>query len=279
MMMLNETMTPPLDILYQNDDVMVIQTHAGVSDKADQLTDFGNRSALYGEFNVALHVNDEPFKVLHRRANLLNWLHEQAGADQIHWLNQVHGNAVLDVDKYRSQSLSSADALITERPKTALAIMTADCVPVALFDEKGGAVACIHAGWQGLVNGVIAKTAALMPTSAKLSAVIGACISRPSYEVDQSLAERIMDEVVTNKLVLLDKQALFDKLVNSSNHSGKVYIDIEGLARLQLEKLGVTVLSDIVPCSYLSPKYYSYRFQTHTKRSATGRMAMLIVKK
>lgn len=279
MMTLNETMTPPLDILYQNDDVMVIQTHAGVSDKADQLTDFGDQSALYGEFNVALHVNDEPSKVLHRRAELLNWLHEQAGADQIHWLNQVHGNAVLDVDKYRSQSLSSADALITERPKTALAIMTADCVPVALFDEKGGAVACIHAGWQGLVNGVIAKTAALMPTSAKLSAVIGACISRPSYEVDQSLAERIMDEVVTNKLVLLDKQALFDKLINSSNHSGKVYIDIEGLARLQLEQLGVTVLSDIVPCSYLSPKYYSYRFQTHTKRSATGRMAMLIVKK
>lgn len=186
---------------------------------------------------------------------------------------------MIDVDQPRSQSLSLADALITQRAKTALAIMTADCVPIAIFEKNGSAVACIHAGWQGLTNGVIAKTVALMPTSSKLFAVIGACISLPAYEVDQHLAEHIIDEVVTNKLVLLDRQVLFDMLIKPSNNRGKAYLDIKSLARLQLEKFGITVLNDTVPCSYLSPKYYSYRLQTHTNRPAIGRMAMLIIKK
>ena len=276
----NENMTLPLDILYQNDDVLVIQTHTGVSDKADRLIGHDdNQLALYGKFNMALHVNDMPSWVLNRRARLLAWLYEQAGANQIHWLNQVHGNVVIDVDQTRSQSLSLADALITQRAKTALAIMTADCVPIAIFEKNGSTVACIHAGWQGLANGVIAKTVALMPTSSKLFAVIGACISLPAYEVDQHLAEHIIDEVVTNKLILLDRQVLFDMLIKPSNNCGKAYLDIKSLARLQLEKFGITVLNDTVPCSYLSPKYYSYRLQTHTNRPAIGRMAMLIIKK
>ena len=118
-----------------------------------------------------------------------------------------------------------------------------------------------------------------MPTSYKLFAVIGACISLPAYEVDQHLAEHIIDEVVTNKLVLLDRQVLFDMLIKPSHNSDKAYIDIKRLAQLQLEKFGITVLNDTVPCSYLSPKYYSYRLQTHTNRPAIGRMAMLIIKK
>lgn len=266
----------PLDILYEDDHTLVMQTHAGHFDK------FG-AGELYGEFNVGLHVKDTPKTVLLRRAQLLNQLDCYGGIECIYWLNQVHGNAVVDVDGLDHQKLLDADALISRRSQTALAIMTADCVPVAVFDGRGN-IACIHAGWQGLANGIIAKTVQASNFGSQPKAIIGACISQAAYQIDGALADRIIDGVILAKLVAMDAQALHDAIVfvgddPSGDENNKVHIDIAKLARLQLEHLGVTVINESVPCSYQLDKYYSYRAQTHAKKLATGRMAMLIATK
>lgn len=269
----------PVGVLYQDDSVLVVQTRAGVFDKFDD-TD------LYGEFNLGLHVNDNPKSVLQRRAMLLDTISAYAAIEDIHWLNQIHGDTVLDVDADMPPSLHavSADALITKSSNHALAIMTADCVPVAIFGQDvGDGIACIHAGWQGLVNGIIAKSYAKLSTKntamQKPKAIIGACISQGSYQIDDALAKRICDEVTAQSLVNMTASDLYDSIVIPSDDAGKVNIDIVKLARLELEHLGIEVVNQSVPCSYLEPNLYSYRAQTHAGKSATGRMALLIAKK
>ncbi len=267
----------PVGVLYQDDSVLVVQTRAGAFDKFDD-TD------LYGEFNLGLHVNDNPKSVLQRRAMLLDAISAYASIENIHWLNQIHGDTVLDVDTdMPSLQAVSADALITKSSNQALAIMTADCVPVAIFGQgQDDGIACIHAGWQGLVNGIIAKSHAKLSAKntamQKPKAIISACISQGSYQITDALAKRICDEVTTHSLVDMTASDLHDTIIIPSD-DGKVNIDIVKLARLELEHLGIEVVNESVPCSYLEPTLYSYRAQTHAGKSATGRMALLIAKK
>lgn len=140
-----------LMILHRTPRVLVAQTTTGDFDK------FG--CDLYGQFNVGLHVGDSPINALQNRAKLLKMLSELGQVDVIHWLNQVHSDNVVDIDQSSSMNAHTADALITKCRGQALAIMTADCVPVAIFDDANAdaSVACIHAGWQGLTNSIIAK--------------------------------------------------------------------------------------------------------------------------
>ena len=264
----------PVGVLYQDDSVLVVQTRAGAFDKFDD-TD------LYGEFNLGLHVNDNPKSVLQRRAMLLDAISAYASIEDIHWLNQIHGDTVLDIDTDTpSLQAVSADALITKSPNQALAIMTADCVPVAIFGQDvDDGIACIHAGWQGLVNGIIAKSYAKLGAISTPKTIIGACISQGAYQIDEALAKRICDEVTAQSLVDMTASDLYDAIIIPSEDAGKVNIDIVKLARLELEHLGIEVVNESVPCSYLEPTLYSYRAQTHAGKSATGRMALLIAKK
>ena len=264
----------PIGVLYQDDSVLVVQTRAGAFDKFDD-TD------LYGEFNLGLHVNDNPKSVLQRRAMLLDAISAYASIEDIQWLNQIHGDTVLDIDTdMPSLQAVPADALITKSSNHALAIMTADCVPVAIFGQDiGDGIGCIHAGWQGLVNGIIAKSYAKLGAISTPKAIIGACISQGSYQITDPLAKRICDEATTQSLVDMTASDLYDTIIIPSDDAGKVNIDIVKLARLELEHLGIEVVNQSVPCSYLEPTLYSYRAQTHAGKSATGRMALLIAKK
>lgn len=267
------TDTVPVSLLYQDDTVLVVQTQAGAFDKFDD-------ADIYGNFNLGLHVKDNPSAVLTRRAQLLDAISHHAPITSIHWLNQVHGDTVLDIDTDTpSLQAVSADTLITKSPNQALAIMTADCVPVAIFGQgQDDGIACIHAGWQGLVNGIIAKSYAKLGAISTPKAIIGACISQGAYQIDEALAKRICDEVTAQSLVDMTASALHDTIIIPSDDAGKVNIDIVKLARLELAHLGVEVVSDSVPCSYLEPNLYSYRAQTHAGKSATGRMALIIAR-
>lgn len=270
--------TPPISVpitqLYQDDGIFIAQTHAGEFDKFDQ-------ADLYGEFNLGLHVKDKPSAVLLRRAALLDQLNQstQSRIDHIYWLNQVHGDTVIDVDDVASTlSAHSADALISHQAGQALAIMTADCVPVVIFGDANDGIACIHAGWQGLVNGIIAKSFVKLNPMTNPKAIIGACISQAAYEIDHALAVRICTQISDQKLVGLNFDALFDTIIIASDCQDKVKIDIVKLARLELEHLGISVINDSVACSYQDANLYSYRAQTHAAKPATGRMAMIVAK-
>ncbi len=258
-----------IKILYQNSHILIVQTGAGVFNKFAQ-------DDLYGQFNLGLHVGDKPECVLKNRADLLSSLRQltHQKTQSIFWLNQVHGNRVLDTKSDFFTSNQDADALVSYQKYEALAIMTADCVPIAIFDDKDG-IACIHAGWQGLTNGIIKKTAIKLHGQKK--AVIGACISKQNYEIDLVLADRIVKKVIENQLVDLNYDALYSAIIQKQN-TEKCYIDIVKLTHLQLAFLSIECLSDKIACSYDKTDLYSYRAQTHAKKIATGRMATVIVR-
>ncbi|SPX84586.1 peptidoglycan editing factor PgeF [Moraxella ovis] len=268
-------MDDKLMILHRTPRVLVAQTTTGDFDK------FG--CDLYGQFNVGLHVGDSPINALQNRAKLLKMLSELGQVDVIHWLNQVHSDNVVDIDRSSSMNAHTADALITKCRGQALAIMTADCVPVAIFDDANAdaSVACIHAGWQGLTNSIIAKTLSKMRasnTSASHHAVIGAHISQSAYEITRELADKIVNLVCASDLVGMDGDELYQAIIADSQDNDKCLINLDKLTRLQLENLGVQVVNESSLCTYTDPRFYSYRAQTHAKKSAAGRMATIVVK-
>lgn len=296
-------------ILAQDDGVLVLQSY---SDLCDPKPRSGAQSSQwqspppapsYGGFNLGLHVGDNPEQVHQHRSQLLaainHHLNEQGKAPlkKLHWLNQVHGNTVINIDQQPpAMQPCDADAMVSKHAQSGLAIMTADCVPIVLYQPLSGQIAAIHAGWQGLANGVIAETVKTFSKrstdpGSEIWAWLGACISQSSYEVGADVIDKLMSGCasrqgltkaeITKLKAAICKRA--DKTYNntgqSAGQSDKYWLDLPKLARLQLAAQGIDLANDNpIPCSYEDSRYYSYRQQTHEGRAATGRMALVIVR-
>lgn len=335
----------PMVTLIQTNDVAVFQTFA-VADEASivshnsidnhidadiakqQMQQVGQAS--YGALNLGLHVNDDATKVLDNRMRLLAAFNRQltsessqsksqASVHSLHWVNQVHGDQVYDVDATTlSMAPMSADAIVSEQRGRGLAIMTADCVPIVLYQPATGKIAAIHAGWQGLACGVIKKTVERFIESGDIQAWIGVCISQASYEVGRPVLDKLYQGCTDNQSLITSDRHDFehryvtrsddtaatydDKSLHTANgqkqsdqsgqfdksHSqqtaiaqtDKVRLNLPRLAADQLSHAGVTVDNELaIDCSYADSRYYSYRRQTHLQQPATGRMALVIVRR
>lgn len=102
------------------------------------------KSGDFGAFNLGLHVGDDANIVNHNRATLLSKLPAQS---QIQWLNQVHGIELAQISTPSTNPIT-ADGQLTSTKGAALAIMTADCLPVLLAAKSGDEIAALHCGWR-----------------------------------------------------------------------------------------------------------------------------------
>ena len=272
--------TEPLQLLAHSDTLLVLQTTTGLQTEA---VSAAPNTPSYGAFNLGLHVNDAPKSVLAHRMTLLTLLNRYAGAQpitKIQWLSQVHGDTIYCADTRPTLQAPAADALISNEVGQALAIMTADCVPVTLYQPETGQLAAIHAGWQGLANGIITKTVAQFDSAAPISAWIGACISQDNYEVGSTVAHKLYVGCQAAQSIPAGSERDFiSRYSTASAEADKCYLNLPQLAFDQLHHAGVQVQHTLpVACSYASADYYSYRRQTHLSEPATGRMAMVIVR-
>ncbi len=292
----------PLTLLAQYDDVFVFQT-AAFNTLEDAKSPLATQSeqARYGQLNLGLHVNDSAPKVLGNRMRLLNAINQQLllgsheAITSLHWVNQVHGTHIYDIDiSPLNMKPMAADAMVSSKQNLGLAIMTADCVPIVLYQPATGQMAAIHAGWQGLACGVIQATSTRFDNSAEIKAWIGVCISQSHYEVGYEVCEKL--QAGCKQLQLLSSHHLSDfskrytlaaashnAVDNLSNcatvNTDKVKLDLPKIAADQLLALNITLANtQPMACSYDSPCYYSYRRQTHLHEPATGRMALVIVR-
>ena len=105
-------------------------------------------------------------------------------------VRQVHGATVVTVAR-NDDGVPEADGLVTDDPTTIVAVRTADCVPVLLASDDGAVVAAAHAGWRGVVSGVVPETVRSIRalTRRPLNAAIGPCISSPAFEVGPEVVE------------------------------------------------------------------------------------------
>jgi len=211
----------------------------------------------FDDFNLGLHVGDDENQVNHHRLLLHSFL---PSASEIQWLDQVHGNKVVVIDQV-SASPIEADAVITRESKLALAIMTADCLPILLSNSDGTEIAAIHAGWRSLAGNIIENTVnKMLSDNDSIHAWLGPCISQSHFEVGTEVKNTF--EQLNSKF----------SLAFQANKNDKWLADLQHIAMMMLKGLGIASIEVDVGCTFSQNRqYYSYR-----RENVTGRMASLI---
>lgn len=260
-----------------NPDWLVPQWPAPPHVKALFTTRAGGVSgAPFDSLNVGDHVGDQPAHVAANRHTLQSAI----GVPAV-FLQQVHGTQVaLLTDQTPSGTV--ADACVTAQAGIACTILVADCLPVLFTDRAGRAVAAAHAGWRGLAGGVLTQTLTRFMTIAGVNpsnsatniiACLGPCIGPTAFEVG--------DEVrAIFEAVLPQSATMFEPV--SNNEPVKWRANLAGLARLQLQQLGVTNIygndGGLAWCTVSQPS----RFFSHRRDMATlggsGRLAACVWK-
>lgn len=214
----------------------------------------GGSSSPYDSFNLGSHVGDNPMAVSRNRMLLAPLLPSEPV-----WLNQLHGVSVADAG--HAGCLPQADASVTTHKGAVCVVMTADCLPVLLCDEKGSVVGAAHAGWRGLCDGVIEATVHEMRVPAStLMAWLGPAIGPGAFEVGDEVRSAFM----------LQQPHAAEAFVAAAE--GKWLADLYQLARLRLNALGITRVYGGEFCTYSdSERFYSYR-----RDGVTGRMGTFI---
>ena len=221
-----------------------------------RLIEGGNSQGNFRNFNLALHVKDEQSSVMANR-ELLNKYYNLPSDPK--WINQTHSNICIDA----SSKFSSidADASYSNKPGVVCGILTADCLPVFVTNIQGTIVGVAHAGWRGIVGGVIESLLESIKCKGDdLLVHLGPAISKSFYEVGEEV-----------KSQYLSKNESFERSFIKDN--GSYYLDIYDAAKVVLEDFGIKSISGGDRCTYNdSENFFSYRRDGIN----SGRMAHLI---
>lgn len=213
--------------------------------------------APYAHFNLATHVHDNERLVAHNRELLKSSFNLPAEPT---WLTQVHGINVVNAQTYATPP--QADASYTAAKQQVCAVLTADCLPILICDEAGTQVAAIHAGWRGLVAGIIEKTLQnFSAPAAELLVWLGPAIGPTVFEVGVE---------VRDKFIAYDPAAA---AAFKNSRPGHWLADLYLLAKQRFAQQGIFAIFGGKHCTYSETEYfYSYR----RDGDQTGRMASLI---
>ena len=212
----------------------------------------------FDTFNLGDHVGDDPAAVAANRKRLATAI--GLAEESVVWMNQVHSADVAFVDGPRDTAIDHTDALVTTTRGLALAVVTADCVPVLLADSRAGVIGAAHAGRVGAQIGIVPRTVEEMVRAgasvADISVLLGPAVSGRNYEVPAEMAAEV-------EAVLPGSRCRTAK--------GTPGVDIRaGLAR-QLRTLGITSIDIDRRCTVADPALFSHR-----RDAPTGRLASVV---
>ncbi|KMS87448.1 laccase [Streptomyces regensis] len=215
----------------------------------------GVSAAPYEELNLGGAVGDTPEAVRGNRELAAKSL----GLDpaQVVWMNQVHGADVAVVDEPWGSTVPEVDAIVTARRGLALAVLTADCVPVLLADPVAGIVAAAHAGRPGMVKGVVpAAVRAMVELGAEAGRIVartGPSVCGRCYEVPEAMRAEV---------------AAVEPAAHAETSWGTPALDVSAGVHAQLDRLGVCDRAQAPVCTLESDDHFSYR-----RDRTTGRLA------
>ena len=229
-----------------------------------------------GDFNLGLYCGDDVTLVENNLQQLCMAL--GIGRSQLFYPRQVHGHEVRTIDAdfialshdEQLKALDGVDAIITNIPGVAIAVTTADCVPVILYDAVRGVVAAIHAGWRGTAQEIVRHTIERMQQqfgtcTSHIYAGIGPCIGLEAYEVG--------DEVID---AMRNAEIDIDSISIRNAQSSKLHIDLAAANSGLLLRCGVDLMNIEVCgiCTHRnSADFYSVRaLGGETGRFLTGVM-------
>ncbi|MFM9591419.1 peptidoglycan editing factor PgeF [Streptomyces scabiei] len=216
----------------------------------------GVSAAPYEQLNLGGAVGDDAGAVTANRELAAKSLGLEP--DRVVWMNQVHGADVAVVDgPWGTGDLPSVDAVVTTRRGLALAVLTADCVPVLLADPVAGVAAAAHAGRPGMVAGVVPAAVRAMTglgaDPARIVARTGPAVCGRCYEVPEAMRAEV---------------ATVEPAAYADTSWGTPSVDVCAGVHAQLERLGVRDREQSPVCTLESRDHFSYR-----RDGATGRLA------
>lgn len=171
------------------------------------------------------------------------------------WVRQVHGADVVVVRHPGDGTGARADALVSDHPESCLAIFTADCAPIALGSPEG-VLGAVHAGWRGLMAGVVGSAAEAMRArgASRIEAALGPCIHPECYEFSPADLDRAADQ--------------FGPGVRSVTATDRPALDLPEAVRVSLRAAAVELVADEEICTACSPAHFSYRARGERQRMA-----------
>ena len=229
----------------------------------------GKSNGIYKSLNCGIGSKDNRNKVKKNLKIVKNKISKEA--KDIFLIHQVHSNKFVFINKdikfYKKRI--KADAIITNQKKLPIAVLTADCVPILLFDNNKKMIAAIHAGWKGAFKGIINKVINFMLKNGckknQITAAIGPCIKQKSYNVKDDFKKRFIKKDRKNKIFFKNKR-------------NTIFFDLPNFVKSQLKSNKITKI-DMINIDTFDKKnnFFSARRSLGSKHDDYGRNISIIM--
>ena len=229
----------------------------------------GKSTGIYKSLNCGLGSNDKKHKIKKNLQIVKKKISKKS--KNIFLLNQIHSNKFIFINKNFKlyEKIIKADAIITDLKKLPIAVLTADCVPVLLYDNKRNMIAAIHAGWKGAFKGIIKKVVNFMLNKGcnkkYITAAIGPSIKQNSYNVRGDFKDKFIKKDKENKKFFKNKKNV-------------IYFDLPNFVRSQLKSNEITNI-DMINIDTFDKKnnFFSARRSLKLKYDDYGRNISIIM--
>ena len=229
----------------------------------------GSSKGIYQSLNCGIGSNDKINNVKKNLRIVKNRFNKKS--KNIFLLHQNHSNKFTFIKKGMklSKKKINADAIITNQEQLPIGVLTADCVPVLLHDSKKNFIAAVHAGWKGAFKGIINKVISFMimkgSEAKSITAAIGPCIKKKSYNVKEDFKRRFIKKDKKNKKFFMTKKKV-------------IYFDLPNFVKSQLKSNKITNI-DMINMDTFDKKnnFFSARRSLKLKHADYGRNISIIM--
>ena len=229
----------------------------------------GKSTGIYKSLNCGLGSNDKKNKVKENLKIVKNKISKNS--KDIFLLHQIHSNKFVFLNKnYKTnKNKIKADAIITDQAKLPIAVLTADCVPILIYECKKKMIAAIHAGWKGAFNGIIKNVIDFMIKKGckknYITAAIGPCIRQDSYNVKEDFQKKFIKKDKKNKFFFKKKKKT-------------IYFNLPNFVKYQLKSNKITNIDTINLDTFVKKNnFFSARQSLRLKHDDYGRNISIIM--
>ena len=228
----------------------------------------GSSSGIYKSLNCGPGSDDKKDKILKNLKIVKNKISKKS--KNIFLLNQIHSNKFIFINKnFKFKKKVSADAIITNQKKLPIAVLTADCVPLLLYDNKKNIVAAIHAGWKGAYKDIISNVIKFLKKKGcnekNITVAVGPCIGKSNYTVREDFKKKFIKKDKKNKVFFKHKKK-------------GIYFDLPSYVKsqLKLNKITNIDMKNIDTFAYKN-SFFSARRSLKSKHEDYGRNISIIM--
>ena len=229
----------------------------------------GTSKGIYKSLNCGIGSNDDKDDI---QKNLIIVSKEfNIKRTNLLLMNQTHSNKVEIVNQNSNFDRVNCDAMITESNEIALSVLTADCVPILVYEKNRKIIGCIHAGWKGALSGIVEnflkKIIELGGSSKELTVSIGPCIAKQNYEVKDDFYSEFIKKNKHN-------ESFFSK-----NQRNTYNFDLRGYVIKKFKDFGVYEIENVFLDTFSSNNdYFSHRRAKKLGHDDYGRCISVIKK-